>query len=160
MKSTKYLLCIMLFSAFVGRAQDNPTMVDDNKVVARVDSNFSVSLKDLRQYITDWKYQIRFRDKSDIYRNALRELIANRLRVSDFFERRLDENQELMSKIRRIVNHELINSFFDGFHVLFYFDFNFWMHQCLFCFHVSHFVSMYSSVSRDPNNIDLHILGI
>lgn len=113
MKSTKYLLFIMLFSAFVGRAQDMPNMIDDNKVVARLDKDFLVTLKDLRQYIKDWKYQIRFRDKSDIYKNALRELIVNRLRVSDFFERRLDENQDLMGKIRRIVNHELINAFFD-----------------------------------------------
>jgi hypothetical protein len=113
MKSTKFLLLILLFSAFVGRAQDKSNMVDDNKVVARLDKDFLVTLKDLRQYIKDWKYQIRFRDKSDIYRKALKELIVNRLRVSDFFERRLDENQELMGRIRRIVNHELINAFFD-----------------------------------------------
>jgi hypothetical protein len=113
MKSIKYLLFIMLFSAFVGRAQDKPNMIDDNEVVARLDKDFLVTLKDLRQYITDWKYQIRFRDKSDIYRNALRELIVNRLRVSDFFDRRLDENQDLIGTIRRIINHELINAFFD-----------------------------------------------
>jgi hypothetical protein len=113
MKSRKYLLFILLFIACVGRAQDKPPTIDDNKVVARLDKDFVVTLKDLRQYITDWKYQIRFRDKSDIYRKALKELIVNRLRVSDFFERRLDENQDLMGKIRRIVNHELINAFFD-----------------------------------------------
>jgi len=113
MKSTKYLLLVLLFSAFVVRAQDKPNTIDDNNVVARLDKDFSVTLKDLRQYIKDWKYQIRFRDKSDIYRKALKELIVNRLRVSDFFERRLDENQDLMGKIRRIVNHELINAFFD-----------------------------------------------
>jgi len=113
MKSIKYLLFIMLCSAFVGRAQDKPTIIDDNKVVARLDKDFLVTLKDLRQYIKDWKYQSRFRDKADIYRNALKELIVNRLRVSDFFERRLDKNQDLMGKIRRIINHELINAFFD-----------------------------------------------
>ena len=113
MKSIKYLLFIMLFSAFVGRAQDKPNTIDDNKVVARLDKDFLVTLKDLRQYITDWKYQRRFRDKSDIYRNALKELIVNRLRVFDFFDRRLNENQDLMGKIRRIINNELINAFFD-----------------------------------------------
>jgi hypothetical protein len=113
MKSMKYLLFIMVFSACVGRAQDKPNIIDDNKVVARLDKDFLVTLKDLRQYIKDWRYQSRFRDKSDIYRKALKELIVNRLRVSDFFNRRLDENQDLMGKIRRIVNHELINAFFD-----------------------------------------------
>jgi hypothetical protein len=113
MNSMKYLLFIVLSFAFVGRAQEAPNIIDDNEVVARLDKDFLVTLKDLRQYIKDWKYQIRFRDKSDIYRNALRELIVNRLRVSDFFDRRLDENQDLMGKIRRIINHELINAFFD-----------------------------------------------
>ena len=113
MKSTKHLLLTLLVCAIVGLAQDKPNRIDDNKVVARLDKDFVVTLKDLRQYIVDWKYQVRFRDKSDIYRKALKELIVNRLRVSDFFERRLDENQDLMGKIRRIVNHELINAFFD-----------------------------------------------
>ena len=76
MKSIKYLLFIMLFSAFVGRAQDKPNIIDDNKVVAKLDKNYLVTLKDLRQYITDWRYQCRFRDKSVIYRNALKDLIT------------------------------------------------------------------------------------
>jgi hypothetical protein len=113
MKSIKYLLFLMVFFALAVRAQDKPIIIDDNKVVARLDKNFLVTLKDLRQYITDWKYQVRFRDKSVIYRNALKELIVNRLRVSDFFDRRLNENQDLMGKIRRIVNNELMNTFFD-----------------------------------------------
>jgi hypothetical protein len=55
MKSIKYLLFIMLFSAFVGRAQDKPNINEDNKVVAKIDNNYLVTLKDLRQYIEDWK---------------------------------------------------------------------------------------------------------
>ncbi len=63
MKSIKHLLFIMLFSAFVGRAQEKPNIIDDNKVVARLDKDFLVTLKDLRQYIVDWKYDHRFRDQ-------------------------------------------------------------------------------------------------
>jgi hypothetical protein len=113
MKSIKYLLFIMLFFPFAGRAQDKPDIIDDNKVVAKLDKDFLVTLKDLRQYITDWRYQYKFRDKSDMYRNALNDLITNRLRVFDFFDRRLAENQDLMEKIRRIINDELMNAFFD-----------------------------------------------
>ena len=113
MKSIQYLLFIMFFSAFAGYAQDKPNIIDDNKVVARLDKDYLVTLKDLRQYITDWKFQIRFHDKSVIYRNALKRLIADRLKVLDFFDRRLDENQDLMGNIRRIINNELMNAFFE-----------------------------------------------
>ena len=113
MKSIKYLIFIILFSAFVGRAQDKPNIIDDNKVVAKIDNNYLVTLKDLRQYIADWKYQNRFRVKSDIYKNALKDLIKYRLQLFDFFDRRLDENQDLMGKIRRNTNNELMNAFFD-----------------------------------------------
>jgi hypothetical protein len=104
----------MVILANVCRAQDKPNVIDDNIIVAKLDKNFLVTLKDLRQYITDWKYQVRFRrDKSAIYRNALKGLISDRLRVFDFFNRRLDEHQDLMEKIRRIVNNELMSAFFD-----------------------------------------------
>ncbi len=113
MKSTKYLFFIILFFSFVGRAQDKPNIIDDNEVVAKVGKDYLVTLKELRQYIADWHYQYRFRTKSDIYRNALKDLIVNRLKIFDFFDRRLNENQDLMEKIRRIINNELMNAFFD-----------------------------------------------
>lgn len=113
MKSIKYLFFFTLFFAFVGRAQEKPNAIDDNKVVAKLDRDFLVTLKDLRQYIVDRHYQYRFRDKSAMYRNALNDLIINRLRVFDFLDRRLDENQDLMEKIRRTINNELMNAFFD-----------------------------------------------
>lgn len=113
MKSIKQVLFVILFFASVGSAQKKPNMIDDNKVVARLDKHFSVTLKDLRQYITDWNFQRRFHDKSALYRNALNDLIVGRLKIFDVFDRRLNENQELMGTIRRAINNELINVFFD-----------------------------------------------
>jgi hypothetical protein len=113
MKSIKYLLLVVLFYASVGRAQDKPNIIDDNKVVATIDKDYFVTLKDLRQYIVDWKYQHRFRVKSDSYRNALKDMISDRLRVFELFDRRLNENQDLMGKIRLNINIELMNAFFD-----------------------------------------------
>ncbi len=57
MKLIKYMLFFTIFYAFVCSANDKSNSVDDNKVVANIDSNYSVTLKDLRQYVYDWKYR-------------------------------------------------------------------------------------------------------
>ena len=113
MKSAKQVLFVILFLASVGSAQKKPTMINENKVVARLDKDFLVTLKDLRQYITDWNYQRKFYNTSAMYRNALHDLIFDRLKVFDVFDRRLNENQEWMGRIRRTINNELMNTFFD-----------------------------------------------
>ena len=112
MKSAKYLFLIILFSAIAGRAQDRLTVSNDD-TVAIVGKNYVVTLKELRQYVGDRHYDLRFRAKSEAYRNALNDLITNRLKVFDFFDRRLDENRDLMGKIQRIVNNELMDAFLD-----------------------------------------------
>ena len=112
MKLIKSLLFIIVFSVFVGRAQEKPKIIEDS-VVARLNKNYLVTLKDLQQHIADWQYQRRFRDKSVIYRTALKEMTADRLRVFDLFDRKLNENQDLMRNVRPVINNELINAFFD-----------------------------------------------
>jgi hypothetical protein len=113
MKSIRHLFFIILFFPLVGRAQNKPHIIDDNKVVAKLDKDYLVTLKELRQHIADRHYTYRFRTKSDVYRNALKDLMVDRLKIFDFFDRRLNENQDLMEKRRRIINNELMDAFFD-----------------------------------------------
>ena len=115
MNLKKFLLLffILLFFPIIGHTQDKPNTIDSNKVVAKLDKNFVVTLKDLNQYIADWKYEYRFRDRSERYKTALNNLITDRLRVFDFFDRKLNENKDLMNKISLIINDELMNAFFD-----------------------------------------------
>lgn len=112
-KSIRILLLIILFFPFLGRAQDNSNINDDNKVVAKLDTNYLVTLKELRAFTFGRNYQYRFHDKAQMYKNALKDLITIRLRVIDFFNRKLNENKDLMRKINLIINDELINAFFD-----------------------------------------------
>jgi hypothetical protein len=113
MKSIKYLFTSLIFFAFVARAQDPANIIADNEVVGKINSDYPVTLKDLKQFISDWKYQNKFRDKSDTYKNALNDLIKYRIRIFDFFDRNLQSNQDLMEGISRSINNELMKSFFD-----------------------------------------------
>ncbi len=113
MRSIKYLFFIVLLFSIAACSQNKSNITKDDTVVAKIGKDYLVTAKELRKYVADWKYESRFRIKSEAYKKALDELTKNRLRLFDFFDRRLDENQDLMEKIRRIINNELMNAFFD-----------------------------------------------
>ena len=113
MRLIKYLFFIVLLFSIAACSQDKSNNTKDDTVVAKIGKDYLVTAKELRKYVADWKYESRFRIKSEAYKKALDELTKNRLRLFDFFDRRLDENQDLMEKIRRIINNELMNAFFD-----------------------------------------------
>ncbi len=114
MKLRMYLLLFMiLFTAAGIQAQDTSSITNDDTVVAKIGKDYLVTAKELRQFVHDGNYNYKFHIKSEAYKKALAELIKIRLRVIDFFDRRLDENQALMAKISRIVNYELVNDFFN-----------------------------------------------
>ncbi len=112
MKSVKFLLFIVLFSVVAGRPRCGLAISNDD-TVAKVGEDYVVTFRELNKYVDDRRYNLRFRERSEAYTNALNRLIIDRLKLIDFFDRRLDENQELMGKARRIINYELINAFFD-----------------------------------------------
>jgi len=113
MEFKKYLIFIIVIFVLLSCKEDNSNINENDKIVARLNEVYIVTKKDLNQYVKDWKYDKRFRVKAEAYKNALKGLIRDRLRVFDFFERRLNENQDLMGEIRRNINFELINTFFD-----------------------------------------------
>jgi len=112
MKFQKYLYLIIIFFTILVQAQDKSNINNDDTVVAKIGKDYYVTLKDLRKYISDWNYKNKFRTKSEIYKNALNDLIINQLKIFDFFDRKLNENHDLMKKISRNINNELINIYY------------------------------------------------
>lgn len=112
MKFQKYLYLIIIFFTILVRAQDKSNINNDDTVVAKIGKDYYVTLKDLRKYISDWNYKNKFRTKSEIYKNALNDLIINQLKIFDFFDRKLNENHDLMKKISRNINNELIDIYY------------------------------------------------
>ena len=111
MELKKYLVFLILFLAIAGCSKN--TSNEDDEIVARIGKNYAVTLKELKQYVADRHYDRRFRDKSEAYKNALNALITGQLKIFDFFDRKLNENQDIMKKISRVINNELINKYYD-----------------------------------------------
>ena len=113
MELKKYLFAFILFLALAGCAKDKSNINDDDKIIAKIGKDYEVTFSDLKKYVTDWNYNKRFRDKSEAYKNALDALIINQLKRFDFFDRKLNENQDLLRKIRPSISFALINTYFD-----------------------------------------------
>ena len=111
MELKKYLVFLILFIAIAGCSKN--TSNEDDEIVARIGKDYDVTLKDLKQYFADLHYDRRFHDKSEAYKNALNALIIGKLKIFDFFDRKLNENQDIMKKISRVTNNELINKLYD-----------------------------------------------
>ncbi|MGD8779038.1 MAG: peptidylprolyl isomerase [Ignavibacteria bacterium] len=111
MELKKYLFFLILSLILVGCA--NNKIKDKDKIVAMIGEDYKVTLGDLKQYIADWNYDRRFGGGAKTYNFALNKLIFNQLKRFDFFDRKLNENQDLMKKIRPFINNELIRKYFD-----------------------------------------------
>ncbi len=111
MELKKYLVFLILFLAIAGCSKNKTN--ENDKIVASIGKNYDVTLKELEQYFADRHYDRRFHDKSEAYTKALNALIIGHLKIFDFFDRKLNENQDLMKKISRFINNELISKYYD-----------------------------------------------
>lgn len=106
------LISILLFQNNKCLAGNFP---DNNNIVAKYeyDSNHTVTFKELDQYVRDWLYYKKFQERSDIYNNALNDMLTNQLKRIDFFEKGLDKNDKLMQRISRVISEEMISEYFE-----------------------------------------------
>ncbi len=111
----KYLLLffMILFLAFSSCSKNKSSLNGEDEVIARIGNDNAITLKELENNVSDWHFLLRFGNKSAAYNNALNIMIINRLKLIDFFDRKLNENKDLMKEISRFTNYELINTYFD-----------------------------------------------
>jgi len=108
----KYIPIILLILFNICYANDKVIRDEKDTIVAKIGQDYIVTFKDLSQYVVDWQYNLRFRNKKTAYKNGLDALIKNQMKRFDFFERGLNKNKDLMRSMTRIVNEELTVNYF------------------------------------------------
>jgi len=88
-----------------------PTMVYSQDVVALIDSGYKVYFSDVQKYVYDHYFDRLYKPKVKGYEAALDQIIRKQLKVLDFFDKRLDQNPQILLGINRIINEELNNEF-------------------------------------------------
>jgi hypothetical protein len=106
---------LILLLAAIALLLNNGCKTDkiESNIVARYDNDHSVTINDLQKYIQDWLYYKKFKERPDVYNNALKDMVNNQLKRIDFFEKGLDNNKELIQSISRIINEELVSEYFE-----------------------------------------------
>ena len=87
--------------------------IADSNIVVKYDNNHSVTINELHKYVKDWLYYKKFLNRSDIYNNAVKDMVTNQLKRIDFFEKGLDKDEKLIQSINRIINEELVAEYFE-----------------------------------------------
>ncbi|MDZ7723903.1 MAG: peptidylprolyl isomerase [candidate division KSB1 bacterium] len=80
--------------------------------MAKIDNDYTITFKDLQDYVYDWFYDKRYRDMTRAYHDALDAMVTNQLKRFDFFEKELHKDKELIQSIRRIINEQLVNEYY------------------------------------------------
>jgi hypothetical protein len=87
--------------------------ISDRNVIAEIENIYQITFPDVREYaVNNYLDQIH-PDQIKAHETALNQMILNQLKVLDFFERKLHENDEIMRSIRRIINEEMAIRYFE-----------------------------------------------
>ena len=86
---------------------------ENKNVVAKINNNYTITFDELTKYVNDWLYDKKYMVKSEAYTNALNAMITNQLKRIDFFEKGLDKDSELIQRINRIINEEMVSEYFE-----------------------------------------------
>jgi len=109
----KYIPIILLILFNICYANDKVIRDEKDTIIAKIGQVYNVTFKDLSQYVVDWQYDIKYRNKNKAYRIALDALIKNQMKRFDFFERGFNNNNNLMRNLNRIINEELTVDYFN-----------------------------------------------
>jgi|AntRauTorcE11897_2_1112592.scaffolds.fasta_scaffold00042_39 parvulin-like peptidyl-prolyl isomerase len=99
---------ILLFCTLVNCSNET------TNYAARIDGEYEISKQKLVEYYNDLYFERRFPDAEyKGYEEAMDEIVIRKLKQIDFVKRGLNNNQQLMSNIQRVINEELLVQYFD-----------------------------------------------
>lgn len=113
MRTTGFRITILVLVSIFLYSGCSAKKNTDKNVVAEYDNGREITFNELTQYVYDNIYNKKYRVKSEAYRHALKDMMENQMKRTDFFDSHLDTNQALIQSISRIINEALVVSYFE-----------------------------------------------
>ncbi len=84
-------------------------------IIAQIDSGYTISFPELLKQVNDYNYLLLYKiTKPQAFTRALDDMLHDRLKVIDFFDRGLNTNEAEINTIRRSINEELVIQYFNS----------------------------------------------
>jgi len=108
----KYLILPLLLLPILSAYCEERVNKTQN-IVVQIETNYTISFAELQKYVFDYHYNLMYRsNKAEAYYRGMDDMVLNRLKILDFFNRGLNNNKELLKSIRRTINEELVIQYF------------------------------------------------
>ncbi len=105
------LLSILSILPVRTHAQEN---VPQN-IIAQIDDGYAIHFPELLKQVNDYNYLLLYKiTKTHAFDSALHNLLYDRLKVIDFFDRGLNANEAELNKFRRSINEELVIQYYSS----------------------------------------------
>ena len=110
------LTCLFLFVASVPpvpvRCEEPRPKTQD--IVVRLEPDYTMTFTELQKFVYDFQYNYRNRkNPARAYYQAMDDMIANQLKLYDFFDLGLHKRSELLQGIKRRINEELVIHYYN-----------------------------------------------
>ncbi|MBN2009387.1 peptidyl-prolyl cis-trans isomerase [candidate division KSB1 bacterium] len=114
MKLYKKLFIYLIFSTLFSAIACEKQAQQSQTIVAEVGDNYTINFQELRAYVFENFYNKMYTEISEAYSNALDVMVINQLKRIDFIAKGLQNDEELLNSIRRIINEELLVQYFNS----------------------------------------------
>ncbi len=109
---TKFLF--LLLATFILSLNYEPLFSQQQDIVARIADRYTISFPELTQYVKDYLYYYKYnKNVVEATDSALADMILNRMKIIDFFDRGLNEKRELLEGMMRTLNEELVIEYYN-----------------------------------------------
>lgn len=105
--TTKFVIVPLFLLIVPVRSEAQETIPQD--IVAHIDSGYAISFPELLKQVNDYNYMLMYKiTKAGAFARALDDMVLDRLKVIDFFDRGLNNDEDDLKQMRRSINEELV----------------------------------------------------
>ncbi|NLT52156.1 MAG: hypothetical protein GXX85_14730 [Ignavibacteria bacterium] len=109
----KKKLVFIILKLFLIIGNDINYAQNEFNIVAEYDDTNFVKFEELAKYVSDWQFNLKYRDKFVSFKYAVNEMIINKIKRLDYFDKKMDTCSNVIKNLGLTVNDELTVKYYE-----------------------------------------------